>query len=72
MPWTLRHSSGVAERALGIGKELGLGNTALRELRRGALLHDIGKLGVSNRVLDKAGPLTDDERAEMQRHTIYT
>jgi HD-GYP domain-containing protein (c-di-GMP phosphodiesterase class II) len=41
-------------------------------LRRAALLHDIGKLGVSNSILDKQGPLTAEERATMQKHTAFT
>ena len=43
-----------------------------RWLRRGALLHDIGKLGVSNRILDKAGPLDTAEWAAVQRHAMHT
>ena len=41
-------------------------------LRRAALLHDIGKLGVSNQILDKPGKLTDAEMVEMRLHTGYT
>ncbi|MEO5656566.1 MAG: HD domain-containing phosphohydrolase [Nitrospiria bacterium] len=71
-PWTYRHSERVAEVALGIGRILGFSQPALRDLRRAALLHDIGKLGVSNLILDKPGRLTPDERTEMCRHTGYT
>jgi HD-GYP domain-containing protein (c-di-GMP phosphodiesterase class II) len=39
--------------------------------RRGAMLHDIGKMGVPDAILLKPGPLTDDERAVMQKHTVY-
>ena len=51
---------------------LGYGPRELRDLRRAALLHDIGKLGVSNRILDKPGKLDDDEWAQMRRHPELT
>jgi HD-GYP domain-containing protein (c-di-GMP phosphodiesterase class II) len=71
-PWTYNHSEGVAELAVGIGTLMGFSPQTLRDLRRAALLHDIGKLGVSNLILDKPGRLTPDERAEMCRHTGHT
>ncbi len=71
-PWTFHHSEGVAEIAVGVGTVLGFSPQSLREIRRAALLHDIGKLGVSNLILDKPGRLTLDERAEMCRHTVHT
>jgi HD-GYP domain-containing protein (c-di-GMP phosphodiesterase class II) len=71
-PYTARHSVGVAGYAVAAGERLGLGPVALRSLRRAGLLHDIGKLGVSNLILDKAGPLTDAEFAEVRRHPLYT
>ncbi len=71
-PFTASHSDGVAEIAVGIGSVLDLDAYELRRLRRAALLHDIGKLGISNRVLDKPGSLTDEERAEMERHPTFT
>jgi HD-GYP domain-containing protein (c-di-GMP phosphodiesterase class II) len=55
-----------------VARQLGLGAPERRWLRRGALLHDIGKLGVSNRILDKAGPLDADEWATVQRHAMHT
>lgn len=71
-PWTYRHSAGVAEIAVGVARILGFSAEELRALQRAALLHDIGKLGVSNLVLDKPGKLTDEEWREMKRHPEYT
>jgi HD-GYP domain-containing protein (c-di-GMP phosphodiesterase class II) len=71
-PWTYRHSEGVAQIAVGIGQAQGLTINELRDLRRAGLLHDIGKLGVSNTILDKPGRLTDDERAAVQRHPEFS
>ncbi|MCI0490553.1 MAG: HD domain-containing protein [Blastocatellia bacterium] len=71
-PWTYLHSQRVAEIAVGIGEIFSLSRDELRRLRRAALLHDIGKLGVSNLVLDKPGPLTDQERDEMKGHAEKT
>jgi HD-GYP domain-containing protein (c-di-GMP phosphodiesterase class II) len=71
-PWTYRHSDRVAKLAVGTAVVLGFSRTELRDLRRAALLHDIGKLGVSNRILDKPGRLTDAEFAEIRRHPEYT
>ena len=71
-PYTYRHSANVADYAFGAGRLLGLDDEALSALRRAALLHDVGKLGVSSRILEKAGPLTDAERREIARHPEYT
>jgi putative nucleotidyltransferase with HDIG domain len=71
-PYTSGHSSRVAELTDLIAAELGLTPQRRRWLRRGALLHDIGKLGVSNLILDKPGPLTGDERSAMQLHALFT
>ena len=71
-PYTYRHSERVAEIAVSTGTALGLAPAALRDLRRAALLHDIGKLGVSNLILDKPGTLNDAEWALMQRHPEWT
>jgi putative nucleotidyltransferase with HDIG domain len=70
-PWTYRHSEGVAELAVGVGRVLGFPEGELRVTGWAALLHDIGKLGVSNRVLDKPGPLTPAERRAIGRHPEY-
>jgi putative nucleotidyltransferase with HDIG domain len=71
-PWTYRHSEGVAVTAVRLAQILGLCELECRDLRRAALLHDIGKLGISNLIIDKPGPLTPQERATMQQHAFYT
>ena len=71
-PYTFRHSSGVAMYACAIGERLGFGAEDLVRTRRAALLHDIGKLGVSNRILDKNGPLDAEERRAVERHPVFT
>lgn len=71
-PYTARHSEGVAHIAVGIAAELGLDSSEVSDVRRAALLHDIGKLGVSNRILDKPGKLDEDEWRAVRRHPEYT
>jgi HD-GYP domain-containing protein (c-di-GMP phosphodiesterase class II) len=71
-PYTFRHSSNVAEYARGIAAACGLGAGAQRRLYRAGLLHDIGKLGVSSRILDSPARLSDDERREVERHPAFT
>ena len=61
-PFAYRHSVGTAEAAVLIGNALELPADRVNVLRRAALLHDIGMLGISNTILDKPGPLTRDER----------
>lgn len=70
--YTYQHSTNVAKYARATAFELGFEKREVAVLNRAALLHDIGKLGVSSSILDKAGPMTDDERREMQRHPLYT
>lgn len=71
-PWTYRHSSSVATFAIGIAETMGMPWADQHTLWRAALLHDIGKLGVSNRILDKNGKLTDDELASIHAHPAHT
>jgi HD-GYP domain-containing protein (c-di-GMP phosphodiesterase class II) len=71
-PYTFRHSEGVASVAVEIGRAMDLEPEELRDLRRAGLLHDIGKLGVSNLILDKPGKLTDQEIAQVRLHPAYT
>jgi len=67
-PFTSGHSERVAVYADMVAAELGLDARRRRWLRRAALLHDIGKLGVSNAILDKNGKLDDDEWRAMRAH----
>jgi len=71
-PWTFRHSRGVAEVAVGIADVIGLPTRTIRDMRNAALLHDIGKLGISNLILDKPGKLTPEEFTEVRRHPEFT
>jgi putative nucleotidyltransferase with HDIG domain len=68
--YTRGHSERVADYAVVTARRLGLGATELEEVRLGGALHDIGKIGTRDEVLNKAGPLTPAERAEIERHTL--
>ncbi|HLL99576.1 MAG TPA: HD domain-containing phosphohydrolase [Pyrinomonadaceae bacterium] len=65
------HSERVVTFSLRLGYELGLDKNALRNLELGALLHDIGKIGVPDAVLRKPSKLTDEEWHKMRLHPIY-
>ena len=71
-PWTFRHSEGVAEISHGIAKTMNLPVEKQNEIRLAGLLHDIGKLGVSNLILDKPAKLDEQEYEQMKAHTVYT
>lgn len=71
-PFTYRHSTNVARYAVAIATSLGANAARSRTVLRAGLLHDIGKLGVSNRILDKPGALTAQERQEVQKHPRWT
>ncbi len=71
-PYTSRHSVNVSSIAVNVGASMGIAGDDMHTLRRAALLHDIGKLGVSNRVLDKPAALDPDEWASMRKHTAFT
>jgi diguanylate cyclase (GGDEF)-like protein/putative nucleotidyltransferase with HDIG domain len=67
-PYTGGHTERVAEIALTLARELGFTPTELQAVNVGALIHDIGKIGVPDSVLLKEGPLTDEEFAEIREH----
>jgi putative nucleotidyltransferase with HDIG domain len=69
-PFTSGHSARVALFTDMIAEELGLPDGRRRRLKRAALLHDIGKLGVSNQILDKAGGLDESEWASIRHHPM--
>jgi diguanylate cyclase (GGDEF)-like protein/putative nucleotidyltransferase with HDIG domain len=65
---TARHSQTVGRYAEEIARALGLSGERIERIRAAGVLHDIGKLGVADAVLQKPGPLTEDEWADMRRH----
>jgi len=67
-PYTRGHSDRVAKYSLIIGRELSLSIEELEKLRIAALLHDVGKIGVDDRVLKKPGALTPEEFELMKKH----
>jgi putative nucleotidyltransferase with HDIG domain len=69
-PWTHEHCGRVCAIAIGMAKLMGFDEAGLRLLRRAALLHDLGKLSISNRILDKPGPLTPEERTRFREHPL--
>jgi len=70
-PYTGGHTKRVMEYSLSIGEEIGLNGDEMVRLRLAAILHDIGKLGVSDNVLLKESKLTDEEFEAIKKHTIY-
>lgn len=71
-PYTSGHSTRVADFCAAMCDELGVSPERRRWIHRAGLLHDIGKLGVSNLVLDKPGKLDEAEWAQMRQHPLYT
>jgi len=68
--YTGAHSRDVVELVMAIGPNMGLDEDQLRKLEFVALLHDVGKIAIPNEIINKPGPLTDDERAVIETHTI--
>jgi|GEM_PF-775048 len=68
---TERHTHRVVNLTLALGQKLGLEATDLLTVRRGAQLHDIGKMGIPDTILLKPGPLDESEWRIMRRHPIY-
>ena len=69
-PYTAGHSERVGVLSVGIGRVLKLSDADLEVLRLGALLHDIGKIGIPDAVLRKPGPLTDEEFEAVMQHPV--
>lgn len=67
-PYTAGHSERVSTLSVAIGRVLRLPDSDIEVLRLGALLHDIGKIGISDSVLRKPGPLTDEEFEAIMEH----
>lgn len=67
---TSQHSARVAEYSVLIAEELGYDEKSKEQLRKAALLHDIGKIGIPDRILNKPERLTDEEYAIMKSHVV--
>jgi putative nucleotidyltransferase with HDIG domain len=67
-PYTRGHAQRVAELAVAIGREMGLDAEALQALEHGGILHDIGKIGIPDPILQKRTPLTPEELALVHAH----
>ncbi len=64
------HTQRVTQKTIGLARVMGMSETEIVHIRRGALLHDIGKMGMPDAILLKAGPLTDDEWVVMHKHPV--
>jgi HD-GYP domain-containing protein (c-di-GMP phosphodiesterase class II) len=71
-PFTFNHSNGVANATVAIARRLGLPRERILFLRHAALLHGLGKLGISNAILEKPGKLDETEWEAMRRYPYYT
>ena len=67
-PYTKGHTNRVVELCVGMGRHLELSSAEMQNLREGAMLHDIGKLAISDAILNKPGPLTDEEINIVRQH----
>ena len=70
--YTAGHSGRVKHYSLRLGERVGLDAATLDVLGRGALMHDVGKIGIPDAVLNKPAPLDDDEYAVMRQHPTFT
>ena len=68
--YTRSHSENVMRYAVGIAETLGITGEETEVIRRAAMIHDIGKIGVPDHILRKPGKLTDEERQTMQQHPL--
>jgi putative nucleotidyltransferase with HDIG domain len=68
--YTGEHSESVVDMAIGVARGLGLSPAQVEDVRAAALLHDIGKVGIPDAILNKPGPLTPEERAVMAEHPV--
>ena len=67
--YTANHAEAVGDLCVAVGERMGIAGVELERLRYGALLHDVGKIGIPAEILRKPGPLTPQERARMDEHT---
>ncbi|MFQ3586927.1 MAG: HD-GYP domain-containing protein [Fimbriimonadaceae bacterium] len=70
-PHTHRHLARVADMAESVAQRLGMSPEHARRVREASILHDIGKIAVDEAILDKPGPLTDEEYEHVKTHAVY-
>jgi len=70
--YTAAHSARVAHYSVLLGRRIGLDEESLLMLRQGALMHDLGKIGISDEILNKPAALNDDEFSQMRDHPVLT
>lgn len=70
--FTAEHSTRVARYAVQIGQQLGMTNDILKLLHRAGLMHDVGKLGISTRILEKPAKLDEEEFNQVKLHPMYS
>jgi putative nucleotidyltransferase with HDIG domain len=68
--YTASHAEEVSDLAVRVGERMGIEGVELDRLRYGALLHDVGKISIPAEIIRKPGPLTPEERARMNEHTL--
>jgi HAMP domain-containing protein len=68
---TERHMQNVVEMSVKLARRMGYPEEKMVHFQRGALLHDVGKIGVPDPILRKPGVLTDEERREVEKHALY-
>jgi putative nucleotidyltransferase with HDIG domain len=68
--YTADHARSIAELAVAVGRELELPDSAIEDLRYGGIFHDVGKIAVPDALINKPGPLTDDEFEVVKQHPV--
>ncbi|MDQ7857556.1 MAG: HD-GYP domain-containing protein [Armatimonadota bacterium] len=71
-PYTSNHSQRVSRYAVRLARTMGLPEEEVERIRIGALMHDIGKIGISGRIIRKPGRLSPEERVKMQQHSAVS
>jgi HD-GYP domain-containing protein (c-di-GMP phosphodiesterase class II) len=66
--YTADHARSIADLAVGVGRELNLSESAIEDLRYGGIFHDVGKIAIPDALINKPGPLTDEEFEVIKQH----
>jgi HD-GYP domain-containing protein (c-di-GMP phosphodiesterase class II) len=66
--YTADHARSIADFAVDVGRELNLSDSAIEDLRYGGIFHDVGKIAIPDAIINKPGPLTDEEFEVIKQH----